>query len=193
MKTTFKFIVCILSTIGFALSAADQIVPIKETIYEFNEFDKSVFYNEVTKKFDTIYPTPFVESISSPELIETDKFILRQFIYPALTRLVFKEKYFAQLCNDSAIYFRTTLEKKGQINGVYNNIKAIEKIADNSVNPNIKVSSCVLLQIIQYAAYELKRELCGRISIAVSADGGLEVAPYGELKDLINKYRNFEK
>jgi hypothetical protein len=193
MKNNFNIIAFIMCSAHLVLSASDQTVTKKETSYEFDEFDKSVFYNEVTKKFDTIYPTSFVESISREDVIETDKFIVRRLIYPALVRLVFKEEYFIQLCGNSVIYLERTLSKKNKINVIYSNIKAIEKFADESIQPSIKVSSHKLLQIIQYAAYKIKHESCGKVSIAVSADDTLKVVPYGELKDLINKYSNHEK
>lgn len=170
--------------------------------YAFSDFDKNVFTNHATGKVELVYPTQLVKSVER-NFITINKGDLEALIYPALTRIVYKQRQLAlRRCNDHSWLAETLAQKEElkcywdkenahstQLKEVYTEVKGLELLTTSS-DSNIKIPTDELMLVVQYAAQKIKYWHSGTVGIIVShGDERQQTFAYGQFAELLEKHK----
>lgn len=173
--------------------------------YPFSDYDRNVFTNHVTNKVELIYSTPFIESMPNEPMTVT-RWELEQLIFPALTRIVFKQHDLMLRHSNSLDWLAQTPELREnakryweQENAYFTQLttarNTVEKLMPHihDTNPNIAIPTQKVMLMVQYAARKIKYYPLEQVGIFVSADESQQLVVHGAFAQLLTKYRAYEQ
>jgi hypothetical protein len=188
-------------SIGTQLGASDEGI----NKYTFNDFDRDIFTNHVTREVEFVYSTPLVESVPD-NTVTLEKHQLDMLVHPALTRIAYKQHQLSlRHCNDHSWLAQTT-EQKEQVRKyweeqnkhsvflqkAHTRAKILEALLPKNDRPGIDISANDFMFLVQYAAQYIEH-YSAQSAIVVDNNGKFKCFLYGEAKKMLEKYRTYEQ